>query len=64
MASKSYKSGAKHRGEKVYVVARSATTGRFLLRPASKRGSISIEDANTAVRSVSSEKGVGSEKKK
>jgi hypothetical protein len=64
MASESNRSRASDRAEKRYVVARSPTTGRFLLKPASKRGSISIQDANTAVRSVSSKKGVSSEKKK
>ena len=57
MASKSYKSvSGRDSKYKPDVVGRSAATGRFVLKPASKRGSISIKEANTAVRSVSSEK--------
>lgn len=38
------------------VLGRSAATGRFILRPASKVGSITIKEANTAVKSVSHKK--------
>jgi hypothetical protein len=41
------------------VLGRSAATGRFVLKPATKGGSISIREANTAVKTVS-----GSNKKK
>ena len=38
------------------VLGRSAATGRYVLAPAPKKGSISIEQANSAVKSVSSKK--------
>ena len=41
------------------VLGRSAATGRNVLKPATKGGSISIREANTAVKTVS-----GSNKKK
>jgi hypothetical protein len=34
------------------VLGRSAATGRFVMTPASKRGSISIEKAKEAAKSV------------
>ena len=50
--STSHKNG-KHGSEKL---GRSAATGRFVLKPASKPGSISLEQASTAVKSVNSQK--------
>jgi hypothetical protein len=39
------------------VLGRSAATGRYVLRPASSKGaSITIKEANTAVKSVSHKK--------
>lgn len=39
------------------VLGRSAATGRFILAPASSKGaSITIKEANSAVKSVSSKK--------
>jgi len=39
------------------VLGRSAATGRFILHPASSKGAtITIKEANTAVKSVSSKK--------
>jgi len=39
------------------VVGRSAATGRFILQPASSKGAtITVKEANTAVKSVSSKK--------
>lgn len=53
-ASESIGKGTKHDAR---VLGRSAATGRFILRPATKKGaSITIKEANTAVRSVSSKK--------
>jgi len=34
------------------VLGRSAATGRFVMTPASKRGSISIQEAKAAAKSV------------
>jgi hypothetical protein len=40
-----------------HVLGRSAATGRYVLRPASSKGaSITIREANTAVKSVSHKK--------
>jgi hypothetical protein len=47
------KKSVKHGGQ---VLGRSAATGRFILMPASKTGSITIRDANTAVKLVLSKK--------
>jgi len=59
MAKKAHKAAHKSTvrsasGGKTKVVARSALTGRFVLRPASKPGVISIQKANNAVQAVSS----------
>jgi hypothetical protein len=60
MATKSSDSPARKSDKQdAKVLGRSAATGRFVLKPASKRGSISIREANTAVKTVS-----GSNKKK
>jgi len=57
MASKSNKSVSEKDGNyRPNVIGRSTATGRFVLKPASKHGSISIKEANTAVRIVSSAK--------
>lgn len=55
MASRTSES-ATHKGEKrdTQVVGRSAATGKFILKPASKPGAVSIKRANTAVKSVRS----------
>lgn len=38
------------------VVARSAIAGRYILKPASKEGKITIREANTAARNVRTKK--------
>jgi hypothetical protein len=38
------------------VLGRSAATGRFVLRPASKPGSISVREAQTAASNVAGKK--------
>ena len=38
------------------VLGRSAATGRFVMTPASKRGSISIKEAKAAAKSVTGNK--------
>lgn len=46
------------------VLGRSAATGRFVLRPASKQNSISVMKAKAAAEQVSSRKRISSRKKK
>lgn len=50
------KSAVMSRKENEKVAGRSAATGRYVLKPASKRGSISSKDANTAVKNVNDKK--------
>ena len=38
------------------VLGRSAATGRFVMTPASKRGSISVKEAKAAAKSITSTK--------
>ena len=60
MATKSSDSATPKRdGRDAKVLGRSAATGRYVLKPASKGGSTSYQDVKTAVKSVS-----GGKKKK
>jgi hypothetical protein len=43
----------KKSGQSSRVVGRSAVTGKYVLRPASKRGSITVEQVRKVVKSVS-----------
>jgi hypothetical protein len=45
--------GAKHASK---FMGRSAVTGQFVLRPASKAGTISLKEASSAVKSISRKK--------
>ncbi|MGA9581010.1 MAG: hypothetical protein WBR13_03445 [Allosphingosinicella sp.] len=57
MASRSSESSARDGDKKDgRVLGRSAATGRFVLKPASKRGSITVREAKTAASSVATRK--------
>jgi hypothetical protein len=45
-------SNTKKTNRSLRVVGRSAVTGKFVLRPVSKRGSISVEQVRKVVKSV------------
>ena len=52
MTMRPHSTGAKSGKPNGSVLGRSAATGRFVLSPASKTGSISVKAASTAVRNV------------
>jgi hypothetical protein len=47
--------GHKNTGHKTIVVGKSSVTGQYVVKPASKHGSITLKEANTAARAVSSD---------
>jgi hypothetical protein len=56
MATRSDTIGSKAGKHGSVVLGRSAATGRFVMTPASKRGSISVKEAKAAAKSVTSTK--------
>jgi hypothetical protein len=56
MASRSDLASSKQGKHGTSVLGRSAATGRFVMAPASKRGSISVDKAKAAAKSVAGDK--------
>jgi hypothetical protein len=56
MATRPQSNSAKSGKPAGSVLGRSAATGRYVLNPASKAGSISVRDAKTAATHISSNK--------
>ena len=56
MATRSDTVGSRPGKQESAVLGRSAATGRFVMTPASKRGSITVNEAQAAAKSVTSGK--------